>query len=224
MQIKKFFISDFLIDDSGEFSGYISVFNGVDSYGDTIAPQAYDFVLEEIAAGRMPMPKMFFNHDRWGIPIGVWLELAKDEKGIKARGRLNLNIQKGREIYEAMRFGSVDGLSVCIEIPESEYDVFSENRTINNIVGMDEVSVVTFPADDKARIFDIKSAVSSYNSLKDVERLLRDVAPTMSKTDACAVISAIKRIAKTETETQSDFAARSGLNAIKNRIFEIVKK
>lgn len=36
------------ISDEGIIEGYASVFNGVDSYGDTIAPKAFDHVITKV--------------------------------------------------------------------------------------------------------------------------------------------------------------------------------
>lgn len=221
MLLKKFNNADFSIDEKGVFTGYVSVFNGVDSYGDTIAPEAYDYVLEEIKSGRAPMPKLFFNHDKWDAPIGKWLALEKDQKGLFGKGQVNLNIERGKEIYECMKFGSVDGLSVSILVVD--YDETAEQRTIKSIKAMREISIVTYPADNDARITDIKSAVSEYNSLKDIEKLLRDVA-NFSKTDATAIVSAVKRIAKAEADARRDADADTdALNAIWAKIHQITK-
>ena len=57
MQHKTLSISDCEIkldEKQGVFSGYASVFNGVDSYGDTILPGAYKNTLKQFG-----MPKMF---------------------------------------------------------------------------------------------------------------------------------------------------------------------
>ena len=52
---------------SGVFSGYASVFGGVDSYGDTIEKGAFAETLSDHG-----LPKMFFNHDGFDLPIGKW--------------------------------------------------------------------------------------------------------------------------------------------------------
>ena len=43
--------------ETGKFSGYASVWNGVDSYGDTILKGAFETTLK-----RDGKPKMFYNH------------------------------------------------------------------------------------------------------------------------------------------------------------------
>lgn len=216
MFLQKFSDADFSIDEKGIISGYVSVFNGVDSYGDTIVPEAYDFVLAEIAAGRMPMPKLFFNHDRWDIPLGNWLELKKDEKGIFGTTQLNTKLLKAHEVLEGVKFGSIDGFSVSIKV--DDYNENAEHRVIKNILALPEISIVTYPADNAARITDIKSETGSCKRLKDIERVLRDVAPALSKTDVTAVVSAVRRIVK---EEQSESASLDALTAIKNRIHQI---
>lgn len=216
MFLQKFSDADFSIDEKGIFTGYVSVFNGVDSYGDTIAPEAYDEVLGNIAKGTAPMPKLFFNHGRWDAPIGKWLSLEKDEKGVFGKGQINLNIERGKEIYECMKFGSVDGLSVSIAV--DDYDESAETRLIKAVKALSEISIVTYPADNSARITDIKSEMISCKRLKDIERVLRDVAPALSKTDVTAVVSAVRRIVK---EEQSESANLDALTAIKNRINQI---
>lgn len=216
MQVKKFFNAEFSVTDTGEFTGYASVFDGIDSCGDTIKPTTYDFILGEIAAGREIMPKMFYNHESWKIPVGKWLELLTDKTGLLTKGKLNLKTQSGADIYESMKFGSIDGLSVCIEVPD--YDFTAERRIIETVTKMPEISIVTYPADNNARIFDVKSETGSCKRLKDIERVLRDVAPALSKTDVTAVISAVRRIVK---EEQSESANLDALSAIKNRINQI---
>ncbi len=45
-------------------------------------------------------------------PIGVWLELAEDQKGLYARGRLMPEVARAREVLSLMRAGALDGLSI----------------------------------------------------------------------------------------------------------------
>src|SRR5690606_21577011 len=62
---------EFKLDEArkGFFSGYASVFGGVDSYGDTILPGAYKKTLKH---RRRPV-QMRWNH--YGPVIGKWLKL-----------------------------------------------------------------------------------------------------------------------------------------------------
>ena len=62
--------------ETGVFSGYASVFGGVDSYGDTIIKGAFEATL------RNGKPKMFFNHDWNSLPVGKWTKAKEDDKGL----------------------------------------------------------------------------------------------------------------------------------------------
>ncbi len=173
--------------DAGHIEGYASVFSGIDSYGDTIEPTAFDKVLE-----RGDMPRMFFNHDRWGLPIGAWDKMEKDEHGLFMRGRLNLSLKEGRDVYEAVRFGSVDGLSICFSIEQSSVDE-DGIRHLRSVATLPEVSVVTYPADSAARIVGVKAALDGIDTITDFERLLRD-AGGFSRGEAVALVAKARQI------------------------------
>jgi uncharacterized protein len=61
------------------FAGYASVFGGVDAYGDTIDPKAYDQTLIE----RQRPVRMRWNH--YGPVIGKWTQMHVDSKGCLCR-------------------------------------------------------------------------------------------------------------------------------------------
>mgnify|MGYP000078869537 FL=1 len=68
--------------DAKTFSGYASVFGGVDSYNDTIVKGAYSDVIEKINSGETRMPKMFINHKSWEIPVGKCTRIVEHVKGL----------------------------------------------------------------------------------------------------------------------------------------------
>ena len=91
---------------NGEFSGYASTYGGLpDSYGDVIAAGAYSETLKaHKAAGTMPV--MLWAHDQ-ARPIGRWLEMKEDAKGLFVRGQCNLNTTAGRDAHEHIKAGDV---------------------------------------------------------------------------------------------------------------------
>ena len=176
MKKLKLTAGSFTINEDGIIQGYASVFDGVDCYNDSIERTAYDYVVKAITDGKLPMPKMFFNHAQWCVPIGNWLELTVDNHGLHVKGQINRAISQGEEVYQALKFGSIDGLSVCIMMEEEDIEVDEQKiNHIKNVRDLTEISICTFPADKNATIYDVKSELSGYNSIKDVERLLRDV-------------------------------------------------
>ena len=182
-----------------KFSGYASTFGGVDTYGDTILPKAYEAVIQSIASGTAPMPKMFMNHKSWDLPIGKWTSLSTDEHGLKAEGELTLGNPQSQALKASLEHGTVDGLSIGFRLSPGDVETINQDdqkiRVIKNISELVEVSVVTFPADSEARVdlSSVKSALELINDIRDFENFLRD-AGGFSKSLAKAVASQAKRI------------------------------
>lgn len=158
----------------GRFAGYASVFNGVDSYGDTILPGAYAETLKN-----HPTPKMFFNHQSWQLPIGKWLKFEEDKKGLLVEGELTMGSRAAEDVGAAMEHGTVDGLSIGFMLGAEDFE-WNENggRVIKRVSKLVETSIVTWPADSAARIDmdSIKSAdIEAIASIRDFEAFLRDV-------------------------------------------------
>ena len=217
MKKLKLTAGSFTINEDGIIQGYASGFDGVDCYNDSIERTAYDYVVKAITDGKLPMPKMFFNHAQWCVPIGNWLELTVDNHGLHVKGQINRAISQGEEVYQALKFGSIDGLSVCIMMEEEDIEVDEQKiNHIKNVRDLTEISICTFPADKNATIYDVKSELSGYNSIKDVERLLRDVG-NFSKSDSVAIIGAIKSFTKNQIQSDSE-VSKSELNTINEKI------
>lgn len=194
---KAFKSNDFSIDENGKISGYASVFGNIDCYDDIIEHGAYNNVLDA-------QPKIFFNHDSFNVPLGTWTNLSVDEYGLKVEGQLNMDLQASKDIRSAILHGDVDGLSVSFLMQEEDFNIDDSGiRHITNVQEMPEISICTYPANDKARILNIKSKVDTCNSISDYERLLREVA-NFSKSEATAFISSLKSVLlKSERDAQT---------------------
>lgn len=168
-------------DDEGIVEGYGSIFGNEDSYGDIVAPGAFEETLAEAkASGRLPA--MLWQHDP-SEPIGVWTDMAEDKRGLRVRGKF-ADTQRGREAFNLVKMGALSGLSIGYSTVGVEFDDESETRTLTK-VKLWEVSPVTFPANDRARITRVKSV--DIKTERDFERFLRDAG--FSRTEA-------KRIAR----------------------------
>lgn len=163
------------VDDAGEFSGYGSVFGVEDSYGDVVVRGAFEQSLSEYAEkGRLP--SMLWQH-RMDEPIGVYTKMSEDDNGLYVEGRLLVDDDpQAKRAHAHMKAGSLSGLSIGYTLPDgweydSEKDVF-----ILRQIDLWEVSLVTFPANDEARVQDVKAALSHGETPppNKVERLLRD--------------------------------------------------
>ncbi len=148
------------LDEKGQFEGYGSTFDGEpDSYGDVIAPGAYTASLAEHEA-KGTMPKMFWQHNP-SEPIGKWLEASEDATGLLMKGKLNMNVQRGREAYELLKEGDIDGLSIGYRIKSYSVDTETGVWTLEEL-DLKEVSIVSIGANDNATISSVKAAKAAY--------------------------------------------------------------
>jgi hypothetical protein len=110
--------------------------------------------------------------------------------------------------------GAIDGLSIGFFARGYREDE-DKTRTLTDIE-LVEISVVEEPADNAARISDIKSAIEEAESIREIEALLRDAAG-FSRRDAAATISRIKALsgvghpAKNEPEMTDKLSEMKGL-------------
>lgn len=176
--------------DSGRFSGYASVFGGVDSYGDTILKGAFETTLR-----RDGKPKMFYGHDAFsGIPIGKWLTAKEDDKGLLVEGELTPGVSLASDVKAALKHGTLDGLSIGGYLKAGDFENSADGgRIIKKWSRLIEVSVVAFPADSAARVdlSSVKSAIADLETIQDFERLLRD-AGGFSREAAKTLVSRAK--------------------------------
>jgi HK97 family phage prohead protease len=172
------------------FEGYASVFNGVDTYGDTIQPGAYKKTLRK----RERPVRMRWNH--FGPIIGKWNEIVEDDKGLSVSGELTPGHRTAEDVYASMKHGSVDGLSIGYFPVKIEN--LADGKRLLKEVHLVEISVVEEPADLAAKIADVKAALDAVQSLKEIEELLREAAG-FSRADATALVSRIKALVQSDS-------------------------
>lgn len=184
----------------GTVEGYGSVFGVRDNYDDVIAKGAFVQSLKDHkAAGTMPA--MLWQHDA-DKPIGVWTEMVEDEKGLRIKGQLAMETVKGKEAHALLKMGALNGLSIGFMSKEWAYDRDTEVRTLTAI-DLWEVSLVTFPANGKARVTNVKSA-DEMATPKDAEKALRDAG--FSKSDATAFVSRVMRMGEVRSDSANSTA------------------
>lgn len=174
------------VSEAGEFEGYGSVFDNEDSYSDVVVAGAFQKSLETYQEkGRMPA--MLWQHNP-GDVIGVWQEMREDEKGLYVRGRLALGTAKGKEAYELLKMDAITGLSIGFHYVEAEYDADEKIFEVRE-VDLWEVSLVTFPANDEARIQAVKAALmaDSLPTIREFESTMIDLG--FSRNQAKAIVS-----------------------------------
>ena len=187
--------------DDGTVEGYGSVFGVRDNYDDVIAKGAFVQSLKDHnAAGTMPA--MLWQHSA-DHPIGIWTEMVEDDKGLRIKGQLAMETVKGKEAHALLKMGAINGLSIGFMSKQWAYDRETEVRTLTEI-DLWEVSLVTFPANEKARITNVKASPDEVTTPKDAERALREAG--FSKADATAIVARVMRMGEERRESAQSTA------------------
>lgn len=170
------------VEDDGTFKGYGSVFGNVDSYREIVAPGAFTDSLKLIKASGDPLPALWQH--RSSEPIGGYDVLEEDERGLKVEGWLLKNeIPRAAEAHILMKRRVVKGLSIGYYVEGSTVDEKTGIRTLTKL-DLQEISIVTFPANAEAQIDAVKSKLLAGDkpTIREFEEFLREKG--FSRTDA----------------------------------------
>ena len=189
-------------DETGKISGYASTYNNPDLSGDVMLPGCYAPALAKIEKSGV-MPVMFFSHEHYSVPCGTWDSIKSDDKGLYVSGRINKDLESGREIYSALKFGSMSGLSVGFSFgPDDVEGNDAGGYDFKSIPDLMEISICAMPCNQSARIDAVKSLdVESITDYKTAERYLRD-AGSFSREQAKTFISCLKSVFTHERDVQ----------------------
>lgn len=189
------------------FRGYAAYFNNTDDNGDIIEVGAFKEFLRDVKKTNR-WPVLLAQHGSWlggddNTPIGVITKLEEDDKGLVLEGKL-ANTPRGQEMYSLMKMEprpAITGMS--IGYTATEYVNVSEDGARRRLkkIKVWEVSLVSIPANDLARVSDVKSA----RTTRDAERALRDAG--FSRSDAKAIVAnGFKAIDQWDAETVDECA------------------
>lgn len=192
------------------FSGYGAAFGNVDSYGDIIQKGAFSAYLADVKSGKQDWPSMLTQHGGWAVsandltPVGVYTDLSEDEFGLKTSGNL-APTPRGTEIHTLMKMQprpAISGLSIGYYPREFEHGGKNDpySRLLKKI-DLVEISIVTFPANGKARINGVKSIQDMTEN--EFERALRD-ALGLSRKEAKTVVSRGFRALRSDDDVTSE--------------------
>ena len=145
-----------VVKDDGLFEGYACLFGKEDLGHDVIRQGAF---AKSLADRGLDGIKLLYQHDP-AQPIGQWLTIREDSKGLFVRGKLATEVAKAREILSMMKAGILDGLSIGFRTVRGSKDPKSG---IRHLLELDlwEISIVTFPMQPDARISSVKSRLGA---------------------------------------------------------------
>ena len=200
------------VSDDGLFSGYASVFDNVDSYGDIVRKGAFvESISEWEAKGKMP--PILWNHDP-SDPIGIYTKMQEDDKGLFVEGRLLIDdVPRAKQTHALMKAGVIDGLSIGYRVKEYLYNVDEEVTDLIKL-SLREVSIVTFPANPETRIEAVKSRLDAGElpTLPEFEKFLREAGFSKSQATAIAGHGLRKLLSDSAPEAKS---IQNALNILK---------
>lgn len=141
-------------DDIGTVTGYASMFNLMDLGGDIVLPGAFKASLAESKRQKKKIP-MLWQHNS-DEPIGIWDELSEDDKGLKVKGSLIMDVPQATAARALIKGGAVSGMSIGFRTKEAEIDRTTGARKLKKLE-LWEVSLVTFPMLPEAQISGVKN-------------------------------------------------------------------
>lgn len=173
---------------NGIVAGYASVFNNVDSYGDRMIKGAFKKSLEN----RHPLFLLY--HDTTRV-IGSITKFKEDDKGLYFEAKFNLDLKDGKEAYSMVKEANINGISIGYivkkyeDVIEGEFDDagnITKEETVRNLneVELYEISLVTFPANEEAKVVSVKNEKPV--DIRSFEKFLRDAGYSRAEAKAIA--------------------------------------
>lgn len=177
-------------DEEGMFEGYASTFGNIDKGNDVVVNGAFRKSLRRRPYNKV---KLLYQH-RTDEPIGVFRSMREDDRGLYVKGQLAMGTQKGKEVYELMKMGALDAMSIGFKAdPKSQsYDERRRRRFLRDVDLM-EVSLVTFPMNDKAIVHQVKGSDRTIREWEDLLRDVGDLSRMESKMAAKAVVDVLEQ-------------------------------
>lgn len=154
--------------------GYASVFDEEDNYGDIIEKGAF-----EESISNPTKIKLLWQHESKS-PIGKIDRLYEDSKGLVIEASINCDLNQGKEASLLVKDGVIDGLSIGFTIEKSSFSE-SGKRIITDLK-LWEISIVTFPANNMAKIAHISKGDLSL-SLEKIEKSLNQLTRSLYGTN-----------------------------------------
>jgi HK97 family phage prohead protease len=146
-------------DNTRTVEGWASTFGNKDLGGDIILPGAFADSLKD------RKPKMLWQHNTDQV-IGVWDTATETDQGLYVKGRI-LDTTLGNDAYKLAQAGAIDSMSIGYSTIDANTDYDTGIRTLKKLE-LYEVSLVTFPMNEKATITAVKAMAEDVCSAHDV--------------------------------------------------------
>lgn len=199
--------ADSLNEETGEFTGYASVFNVVDSYGDVVRKGAFTETLKEWADNGRTLPVLYGHDFRDPFSnIGGVTSAVEDDHGLKITARLDMDNPKAAQVHRLLKEGRLSEMSFAYYVREAAW-VTEDEKEVYELRDLKllEVSVVPIGANPATSITDVKAFLST--AVKQADGTERDALT--------AALEALDTPGKSEEDTGSNPPASGRANAIR---------
>lgn len=152
----------------GQFTGYASVFDNIDSYGDVIRKGAFLESIAEYGVKGSGIP-CYWSHQMSNplMCIGETVEAREDERGLFVKVQLDLDTEMGAQVHRLIKSGRVNQMSFAYDIEDYAFahdDELGEYFELRKLK-IHEVSVVQVGANQETELLDVKDRLAR---MKDV--------------------------------------------------------
>lgn len=144
---------------------YGSTFSNVDLVNDAVDKGAFKKSLKK------RIPKLLWGHNMKDVPIGIIDNIKEDDNGLLFEARLPKDDAFVRDrLIPQIKIGSLNSFSIGYSTEVSEVDNKTGIRRLKE-VNLYEISLVTFPANEKATLQSYKNVSADLNlSIADRDR------------------------------------------------------
>ena len=177
--------------------GYGAVFGNVDLGRDIIVKGAFSKTLMDKGNNVYFLADHKYDTDNL---LGV-ATVEEDEVGLMGSYEINLDLQKGREIYsqakQMQEKGLPLGMSIGFDIVKDEIDTKTQVRVLKEL-RLHEISLTMFPMNPKARVTDVKGMdVEQLEQLRsEINSLLASKSQDSTSEDEAEIIEQIENLTK----------------------------
>lgn len=214
--------------DEDKPEGYVAGFastDDLDHYKHIVEPNAFAAsIAEKGLEGPMGI-KLLIQHDS-NRPAGRILKLEQTPQGLRIEAQMNLNISYVRDMYEAAKMQG--GLSFSVGFFLEDFEEVYEDGNFQYLRikqgELTEVSIVTFPGNDAAKMTFIKDRAPwvGHENMADLEKALvaANILPTRNA--ANSLVKSIRDLIQPATPTEKPLSASESKSV--SNISETLKK
>lgn len=169
---------------TGEFECYANVKGVVDHAKDRSMNGCFVKSISEHEANGT-RPKMLWSHNPRELPVGTWVKMIEDEKGLRMTGKLSKTTM-GRDIETLAKDMALDSFSIGYEEIESKWNSAEGCNDVFEYK-IHEVSWVNFACNEPSKLESIKQKMASKEmpTKRDLQKFLQEYG--MSKSEASAI-------------------------------------